>query len=167
MQMPTDISRPSMPMASPVATPLRDRSLTEEFSDSPTTSPEDAWLLSPADLRNKRLTPARIPKPKGADEWRATTPLVNSSPRARASKAQLGEPRTPLQALNRSAPGWYDVERSLKKRAAQPSRPDHKTRADVVAEAGWRGAMASYGVLPGHSSPPPAQAVQQLYIILI
>ena len=147
-------------MASPVVTPLRDRSLTEELSDSPTSSPEDAWLLSPHDLRNKRLTPACIPKPKGADERRATTPLVNNSPRAYASKAQLGEPRTPLQAVNRSAPGWYDVERSLKKRAALPSRPDHKARADVVAEAGWRGAMAGYGVLPGHSSPPPAEAVQ-------
>ena len=143
-----------------VVTPLRDRNLTEEASNSPTTSPEeDVWLLSPDDLRNKRLTPARIPKPKARTR---TTPLGNASPCQ--SKNQLGEPRTALQALNRSTPGWYDLQASLKKSAPPPSRhPSRRhpqTRAAVASGVGWRGAMAGYGVLPGPLSPPPAKAVQ-------
>ena len=140
-------------MYSRQVTPLRDRNLTEEASNSPTTSPEeDVWLLSPDDLRNKRLTPARIPKPKTR-----TTPLGNASPCQ--SKNQLGEPRAALQALNRSTPGWYDLQASLKKSAPPPSRPA-QTRAAVASGVGWRGAMAGYGVLPGPLSPPPAEAVQ-------
>ena len=135
-----------------VVTPLRDRNLTEEAS---TTSPEeDVWLLSPDDLRNKRLTPARIPKPKATTR---TTPLGNASPCQ--SKNQLGEPRAALQALNRSTPGWYDLQASLKKGVPHPSRPA-QTRAAVASGVGWRGAMAGYGVLPGPLSPPPAEAVQ-------
>ena len=145
-------------MFSQVVTPLRDRrTLTEEASSPTTTSPEDAWLLSPDDLRNKRLTPARIPKPKAATR---TTPLGSASPRQ--SKNQLGEPRAALQDLNRSAPGWYDLQASLKKSAPPPSltRPAHKTRAAPASGGGWRGAMAGYGVLLGPSSPSPAEVVQ-------
>ena len=133
-----------------VVTPLRDRNLTEEAFD---TSPEDAWLLSPDDLRNKRLTPARIPKPKATTR---TTPLASP----RQSKNQLGEPRAALQALNRSAPGWYDLQASLKKSAPPISRPAHKIRSDMASGGDWRGAMAGYGVLPGPLSSPPAEAMQ-------